>query len=272
MSSIPKVQTVNLLGIDVSALRREEVVGLCENCIAKRSSLLLGVVNVAKAVKSRKDQQLRESLHEADIVLADGAPIVWLSKLIGEPLPERVAGIDIMYRLLELSSKKDYSVYFLGAEQRVLEKVVKAIQTGYPGVTVAGYRNGFFPESEDKEVAELIRKSAADIIFVAMPSPKKEKFLKKWHDYINVPVCHGVGGSFDIIAGVTKRAPTWMQKCGLEWLYRTIQEPRRMWKRYLFTNTVFIKLSLAAILSARVRQLFRTLSFKDTSNARGQNI
>ncbi|MHC4148070.1 MAG: WecB/TagA/CpsF family glycosyltransferase [Planctomycetota bacterium] len=272
MSSLPKVQTVNLLGIDVSAVRTKEVVGLCEKCIVKRSSLLLGVVNVAKAVKSRKDQQLRESLTEADIILADGVPIVWLSKLIGEPLPERVAGIDIMYRLLELSSKKNLRVYFLGAKQQVVQKVVKAITTEYPGVIVAGYRNGFFQESDDKEVAGLIRKSSADIIFVAMPSPKKEKFLKKWHDYMNVPVCHGVGGSFDIVAGVTKRAPSWMQKCGLEWLYRTIQEPRRMWKRYLFTNTVFIKLSLAAILSARVRQLFRSLPFKGISNARGHNI
>lgn len=257
MSSLTMCQTVNLLGVRICALRMDEVLSICEEHISKKSPLLLGVVNVAKLVRCRKNAQLRKSLMDADIVLADGLPIVWLSKLIGNPLPERVAGINIMYQLLECSSKMNYRVYFLGAEKEVVQEVVHIVEKEYPGLRIAGYRDGYFEKSESREVAEEIKNSLADIIFVAISSPEKENFLRNWRDFMNVPVCHGVGGSFDVLAGVTKRAPVWMQRCGLEWLFRLIQEPRRMWKRYLVTNTIFIKLSFEAILRARVGKLFR---------------
>lgn len=242
-------RTENHFGIDIHALNMDEVVSICEENISRRGSLLLGVVNVAKIIKCRKNIKLRKSLTRADIVLADGLPIVWLSKLTGKPLPERVAGIDIMNQLIKCSSRKNYGIFLLGARQKVVEKVAKIIKTEYPGVRIAGFRNGYFSEEEEKEIAEEIKKSKADILFVAMSSPKKENFLDRWREYMNVPVCHGVGGSFDVITGVTKRAPVWMQKCGLEWFYRILQEPRRMWKRYLVTNTIFIALSLNAIAS-----------------------
>jgi N-acetylglucosaminyldiphosphoundecaprenol N-acetyl-beta-D-mannosaminyltransferase len=244
-------KTVNLLGTDVSAMGMEEVLDLCEDHISIRASLLLGVVNVAKIVNCRRNTALRESLDEADIILADGLPLVWFSKLIGNPLPERVAGIDIMYRLLERASQKSYRVYFLGAKQKIVKKVVEIVKVDYPGVRIAGYRDGYFDESEEKDVAENIKNSLADILFVAMSPPKKENFLSRWWRQMNVPVCHGVGGSFDVVAGVTKRAPVWMQNCGLEWLYRLLQEPGRMWKRYLVTNSIFIFLSISEIMRAR---------------------
>ena len=207
MSLLSKFQTVDLFGIKVCSMRMDDVLDFCEDHINKRLSLCLGVANVAKIVNSRKDLHLRKSLDEADIILADGLPLVWLSKLIGKPLPERVAGIDIMLRLLERASKKNYNVFFLGAKKEVVQKVVQVVQTKYPGVRIAGYRDGYFEESEEQEVATQIRISSADIIFVAMSSPKKENFLRKWREFIGVPICHGVGGSFDILAGVTKRAP-----------------------------------------------------------------
>jgi len=248
-------KTVNLLGTDVSAMKMDEVLDLCERCIAERSSLLLGVVNVAKIVNCRRDTALRESLDEADILLADGLPLVWFSKLIGNPLPERVAGIDIMYRLLERASRKSYRVYFLGAKPEVVKKVVEIIKVDYPGVRIAGYRDGYFDESEEKDVAESIKNSLADILFVAMSPPKKENFLRRWREQMDVPVCHGVGGSFDVVAGVTKRAPDWMQNCGLEWFYRLLQEPGRMWKRYLVTNSIFVFLSISEIVKAKLKIL-----------------
>jgi len=251
VSNLTNYCRVNLLEMEICALSMDEVLSICEEHISKRSLLLLGMLNVAKLVNCRKNAYLRKSLIEADIVLADGLPIVWLSTLIGNPLPERVGGIDIMYRLLERSTKKSYNVFFLGARQKVVQKAVQVIQTEYPGVRIAGYRDGYFDEAEEKEIAEEIRKSRADILFVAINSPKKEKFLEKWKDYMAVPVCHGVGGSFDILAGVTKRAPIWMQRSGLEWFYRFIQEPRRMWKRYLICNTKFVILSLRAIIQAK---------------------
>jgi len=271
MSSSLKLHTVNVLGIDVFSVRMTQLLNICEEHIDNKRSLFLAVVNVAKAVNCRKNSELRRSLDEADIVLADGLPIVWLSKLIGDPLPERVAGIEIMYKLLELSSKRNHRVYFLGAKQKVVQKVVEIVQKQYPGIRTAGYKDGYFSKDEEQSVAEDIRDSHADILFVAISPPKKEIFLRKWREFMDVPICHGVGGSFDVLAGVTKRAPLWMRKCSLEWLYRLIQEPRRMWRRYLITNTIFIKLSLGAILRARFGKLFHKSAPMTTSSTENPN-
>lgn len=257
MGSSLKLHTVNVLGIDVFSVRMAQLLNICEEHIDSKKTLLLGVVNVAKLVNYRKNVELQRSLMEADIVLADGLPIIWLSRMLGDPLPERVTGIDIMYELLKEADKKHYRVYFLGAKPEVLQTMIKTIQKDYPGIPIAGYRDGYFDKDEEQDVAKNIKDSHADILFVGISSPKKENFLKNWLNFIDVPICHGVGGSFDIFAGVTNRAPIWMQKCGLEWLYRLIQEPRRMWKRYLITNMIFMKLCFEAVLRARFGKLFR---------------
>jgi N-acetylglucosaminyldiphosphoundecaprenol N-acetyl-beta-D-mannosaminyltransferase len=256
MSLSSKYPAVNLFGVDVFALRMKDVIDIANEHIAKKEKLLLGVVNVAKLVNLHKNPELRTSIEQADLVLADGVPIVWLSRLLGNPLPERVTGIDIMFELLKQADQKHYRVYFLGAEKKVLSKVIEIVRNNYPGVCIAGYKDGYFTEDQGQNVAEDIKSSRADILFVAISSPKKEIFLKKWQNFIDVSVCHGVGGSFDVFAGVVKRAPLWMQKSGLEWLFRTIQEPRRMWKRYLVTNSIFIKISFKAVLQTRFRRLY----------------
>jgi N-acetylglucosaminyldiphosphoundecaprenol N-acetyl-beta-D-mannosaminyltransferase len=247
---------VNLLGIGIHSLGMEDVINICKEHIYRRRPLLLGVVNVAKIVNIQKNPELRAGLEQADLVLADGVPIVWLSRILGNPLPQRVAGIDIMLELLKQADQKYYRIYFLGAEKEVLYKVIEAVQKNYPGICIAGYKDGYFTEDQEQSVAEDIKSSRADILFVAISSPKKEIFLGKWLNFINVPVCHGVGGSFDVLAGVTKRSPLWMQKSGLEWFYRLVQEPRRMWKRYLVTNSIFVKLSFEAILQTWFGKLF----------------
>lgn len=255
MNLLHDSKMVNLLGTDVSAMGMEEVLDLCEEHISIRASLLLGVVNVAKIVNCRRNTVLRESLDEADIILADGLPLVWFSKLIGNPLPARVAGIDLMYKLLELANENYYRVYFLGAIQEVVKKVVDFAKENYPDLHVAGYRDGYFTESQEQEIAKDIKKSGSDILFVALPSPKKENFLCQWREFTDVPICHGVGGSFDVVAGIVKRAPIWMQKSGLEWFYRFLQEPRRMWKRYLVTNSTFAFLCVCEITKAWLSRL-----------------
>ena len=262
---------VNLLGIRIHSLSMQNILSICEEHISRKNPLLLGVVNVAKIVNIQKNPGLHTSLEQADLVLADGMPIVWLSRMLGTPLPERIAGIDLMYRLLERASEKNYSVYFLGAKSEVVEKVVEIVKKSYPGLRVAGHRDGYFKQSEEREVAEDINNSSADILFVAISSPKKETFLGRWRSSLNVPICHGVGGSFDVLAGVTKRAPLWMQKSGLEWLYRLIQEPRRMWKRYLVTNTIFMKLSLQAILKANLNKLLNKSAYLTVPDAKNRN-
>lgn len=255
MSLALNCRKVNLFGIKVYALRMDDVLDIVDEHITNREKLLIGVVNSAKIVNMQKDSALRSSLNEAGLVVADGAPVVWLSRMIGEPLPARIAGIDIMYKVLEEANKKRYSVYFLGAKPEVLKKAIETVQKDYPFVNIAGYRDGYFSKEQERRVAEDIKGSCADVLFVGISSPKKEKFLGRWYKDMNVPVCHGVGGSFDILAGVVRRAPMWMQRWGLEWFYRVMQEPGKMLKRYLVTNTLFIKASLQVIMQVRFNKL-----------------
>lgn len=243
---------IDLLNSPIWPMTMKDVISESDRVIQNRSSLLIGVVNVAKLVNARKNQELKQSLTETDFTVADGLPVVWLSRLCGRPLPERVAGIDIMHELLKLADRNHYGVYFLGAKPDVVENVVGWTRRHHPGVRIAGYRDGYFTENEEQQVAVAIRDSKADILFVAITPPKKEIFLRKYSKMMEIPVCHGVGGSFDVVAGVTKRAPVWMQKTGMEWFYRVIQEPGRMWKRYFVTNSVFIWLSITEILRYRL--------------------
>jgi len=235
---------VPILGVGVDALTMPQVVELAHRAIDENRSLAVSVVNVAKLVNLRKDPLLRESVESGDLILADGAPVVWLSRVKGDPLPERVAGIDLMFELFALADRHGLRVFLLGAESEVLATVKRLAEERYPGLTIAGVQDGYFGEVDEQSVAEHVRDSRAHMLFVAMSSPKKERFMKKWGETMNVAVTHGVGGSFDVMAGVTRRAPRWMQRWGLEWFYRVLQEPRRMWKRYLVTNTIFLGLAI----------------------------
>jgi N-acetylglucosaminyldiphosphoundecaprenol N-acetyl-beta-D-mannosaminyltransferase len=241
----PLKRRVQLCGIGIDPLTMSEVVSCVEDCLNQGRTLAIGVVNVAKVVNMQRDNFLRESVLSSDLVLADGAPLVWLSRLKRTPLPERVAGIDLMFELFSLADARRFRVFLLGATRQTIERAVQIARRDYPSMIIAGYRDGYFDASQEQQVAQAIRDAQADMLFVAMTSPKKEIFMKKWGRLMNVAVCHGVGGSFDVMAGVTRRAPRWMQRAGLEWFYRVMQEPRRMWRRYLVTNVRFVGLVLA---------------------------
>ncbi len=249
ISRVSKVR--QLFGVPIHAATTAQTIELCDKSIRAHDRLVIGVVNAAKIVRMRNEIPLREAVLGADIVLADGMSVVWASRILGLPLPERIAGIDLFYSLLDLADRQGYSVYLLGAEQNVLDIVMKRIRESYPHARIAGSRNGYFVEDNAASIAEDIRSSRADILFVAITSPKKELFLDAYGDRFGVPVCHGVGGTFDIMAGKVKRAPVVWQKTGFEWLYRTFQEPRRLWKRYLVTNSVFIWMVLQELVRKR---------------------
>jgi N-acetylglucosaminyldiphosphoundecaprenol N-acetyl-beta-D-mannosaminyltransferase len=236
---------VHLLGVPIDRLTMEEVLARVENAIERRSRLQIGVVNAAKLVNMRRDPRLRQDVLASDVILADGASVIWASHLLGDALPERVAGIDLMLAMLARASARGYRVYCLGATQEVLDRAVERMLAEFPGTRIVGRRNGYFGEADEEEVAREIAAARPDILFVAMTSPKKEKFLARWSARMNVPVCHGVGGSFDVVAGKVRRAPLAWQRLGLEWLYRVRQEPRRLWKRYLVTNTAFSAMVLS---------------------------
>ena len=243
-----------LFGISINALTMEQVLAAVDEAIAARCRLLIGVVNVAKIVNMHRDPVLRSSVLEADLVVADGMGVVWASRFLGQSLPERVAGIDLMDGMLARSADRGYRVYCLGATAEVLAAAVDRMRADHPGAQIVGQRDGYFGEHEEEAVAEAIREARADILLVGMTSPKKERFLARWSERMQVPVCHGVGGSFDVAAGKVKRAPAVWQKAGMEWLYRVVQEPGRMWKRYLVTNTLFAGM----VATGWMRRVFRS--------------
>lgn len=232
-----------LFGIYLDALSMDDVIERCRTALVTRSRLLLGVLNAAKVVNMRKDPLLRDSLIGCDLLLADGQSIVWASRLLRRPLPERVAGIDIFERLLVLAHKEGRSIYLLGAQPDVLRKLEERLQERLPGIRIAGSHHGYFDAAEAPAIAAEIRNSGADMLFLGMASPKKEIFLGSFGASLDVPVLHGVGGSFDILAGITRRAPPAWQRVGMEWAYRLLQEPRRMFWRYVRTNTAFVLLT-----------------------------
>ncbi|MRJ76472.1 WecB/TagA/CpsF family glycosyltransferase [Aeromicrobium sp. SMF47] len=238
-----------LFGLRLDALTADDVIGLADQAVQSRRRLLIGVVNAAKVVHLRSDRLLRESLLECDVLLADGQSVVWASRLLGQPLPQRVAGIDLFEQLLALADRDRRSVYLLGATPSVLRGVEEAVARRWPGARVVGSRDGYFGAAASAEVAAGIAASGADMLFIAMPSPHKEIFLGTHGPSLGVPVLHGVGGSFDVLSGLTKRAPERWQRWGMEWLYRVLQEPGRLWRRYLTTNTAFVLLLIRERIS-----------------------
>ncbi|SHO51455.1 WecB/TagA/CpsF family glycosyltransferase [Desulfopila aestuarii] len=239
--------TVQLFDIPIKAMTMKQALDLIDTAIAISSPLQIGVVNAAKVVNMHRNPDLGADVLSSDVIFADGASVVWASRLLGNPLPERVAGIDLMMGMLERGNHKGYRVYLLGATEEINSTVAERITTDFPGVIVSGRRNGYYLPEEEESIANDIAQSEPDILFVAITSPKKEQFLSKWSDTIHVPICHGVGGSFDVYAGKVKRAPLAWQRCGMEWLYRLVQEPRRMWKRYLVTNSLFFWLTIIEV-------------------------
>jgi N-acetylglucosaminyldiphosphoundecaprenol N-acetyl-beta-D-mannosaminyltransferase len=162
-----------------------------------------------------------------------------------------------MMGMLERGTQRGYRVYCLGASADILERVVARIAREFPGVNVVGSHHGYFTDAEEAAIASDVARSRPDILFIAMTSPKKERFLSKWSPQLDVPVCHGVGGSFDVVAGYVQRAPERWQRLGLEWLYRVKQEPRRLWKRYLTTNSAFVMMVVSALARQQLAR-FRT--------------
>lgn len=246
-----------ILGVPVDALTMQEVLDRVDKTIVGGGRLRIGVVNAAKLVQMRRDPTLRADVVSCDLVLADGVPVVWASRLLGRPLPERVAGIDLMSGMLRRGDENGYRVYCLGASEDVLAAAVARITADYPHVRLVGRHHGYFTSQEESDIVAAMADAKPDILLVGMSSPKKERFLARWSDQLVVPVCHGVGGSFDVLAGKVRRAPRVWQRLGLEWLYRVCQEPRRLWRRYLVTNTLFCGLVIDHFFRQRLSSRFK---------------
>jgi N-acetylglucosaminyldiphosphoundecaprenol N-acetyl-beta-D-mannosaminyltransferase len=230
---------VEFMGCLIDNLSMEETLQRIESLIASGRPHQHVVVNVDKVVRASKDPELRRIINECSLVSVDGMPVVWASRLLGKSLKERVAGVDLFEALVARAGEKGWRVFFLGAREEVVRGVADLYAKKFPRLQVAGFRNGYWLPEEEPGVVRLIADSRPQLLFVAISSPKKEEFLSRYQAEMRVPFAMGVGGAFDVAVGRVKRAPRWMQKCSLEWFYRFVQEPGRMFKRYFIDDMAF---------------------------------
>ncbi len=198
--------------------------------IAARSFTWILAINPEKIMKALADTELRRLIRQADLFIPDGIGILWAGKLLGRPFPQRVTGVDLLLTLVEEASVREWKVYLLGAAPGVADDVARLWREKYPALTVAGCHDGYFKDDEEEQVVAQIRAAAPDLLFVGMGSPRQETFIVRNAPHLDVPVCMGVGGSFDVLSGRKKRAPVWMQKTGMEWSYRLVREPLRIFR------------------------------------------
>jgi polysaccharide biosynthesis protein VpsK len=241
-----------LLDLPFDPVTLRSAVDQCiEWCLGPRASHTVITANAAILCMMRSDPTLREACLRGDLIVADGMSVVWTSRLAGIPFPERVPGVEMTARLLEAASERRLRVYFLGARPEVVRALARRCAGDYPGLTVAGFHDGYFGPADYASLVEHIRQAAPHILFVGMPSPFKETWCERNRMALDVPVIMGVGGTFDVLAGYVRRAPRIMQSLGLEWSWRLMMEPRKMWRRYLVTNSEYLWLAAGEILKRR---------------------
>lgn len=238
----------DLLGTPVDVLTRHETLVMVETSIASRRRLQHVALNVAKLVSLRTSPELRADVENSDIVGIDGMGIVLALRLLGHRQVERVSGVDLMMEVLTLCAKHGWRPYFLGASPEVVHQAVGIAERMFPGLEFAGFEHGYFKSGDTQTVLQAIQRSAADCLFIGMPTPRKERLMSAWRDQLDVPFIMGVGGGLDVLAGKVNRAPVWMQRRGLEWAYRVYQEPGRMWWRYARTNARFSAMLLRLMI------------------------
>jgi N-acetylglucosaminyldiphosphoundecaprenol N-acetyl-beta-D-mannosaminyltransferase len=242
---------VNILGVGVSTINLDMAVGIIDGWIAERTSRYVTVTGVHGIMESQRDPVMRKIHNQAGLVTPDGMPLVWLSRLHGHAQVDRVYGPDLMLALGQHSLARGYRHFFYGGTPETAELLGQKLSAKLPGLQVAGfYAPPYRPltAEEDQAAVDLINQSQADIVWVGLGTPKQELWMAEHLGRINAPVLIGVGAAFDFHAGKKKQAPRWIQRSGLEWVFRLLTEPRRLWKRYLVNNPSFLALVLAQAL------------------------
>ncbi|CAM4371533.1 WecB/TagA/CpsF family glycosyltransferase [Paenibacillus alkaliterrae] len=234
------IPTVPIYGIPFSKLNMEETVQHLTTAIEERRPTHVITANPIMIMSAVDDAKYKAMIKRADLIVPDGAGVVWAAKYVGQPVAERVTGFDLMHRLLQEGEKRRWKAYLLGTSQEVIEAAAEKLQLQYPQVRIVGFRNGFFGPEQDGEVVEAIRQAAPDLLFVARGADTQEPWIVKFKQKLGVPLIMGVGGSFDVVSGKLKRAPVIFQKLRLEWFYRLLQEPKR-YKRMLVLPKFVVK-------------------------------
>lgn len=246
-----KFKTTNILGFDVHQLRMEELLNEIDIFIKSKQPHTITLVNPWILLEARKNSAYAEYIRDADLVTADGVGLLIAGWLFGGAFPERVTGSDLMPILAERAEKNGYKLYFLGAAEGIAEEAANKLRKCYPELKIVGTRHGFFNNIEEQGIISDVIAKKPDILIVCMGAVYQEMFIKKNLKEMNVPVCFGNGAAFDFVSQRVKRAPRWVQKIGLEWFFRLLQEPRRLWKRYLVGNLVFTWLILGEVIKKR---------------------
>jgi N-acetylglucosaminyldiphosphoundecaprenol N-acetyl-beta-D-mannosaminyltransferase len=264
---MPPHTRVNILGVGVSAIDMPMALETIEGWITRREPHYVCVTSVHGVMESHREESLRRIHNAAGLVTPDGMPLVWLSRLQGFSQVRRVYGPDLMLALCERSAAKGYRHYLYGGTNGIPEQLAAMLQQRYPGLRVAGtYSPPFRPLSheEDEQVVEMINEATPDIVWISLSTPKQERWMADHIERLTAPVLIGVGAAFDYHTGRKRQAPRWMQRSGLEWLFRLLMEPRRLWRRYLINNPSFVVLILLQTLGLRRWPL------KDTPTSRGE--
>ncbi len=227
MSTTERTQ-INVLGVHVDSVTMQEAVNRLVTFVNERQPRLVATANAEMVMIAQNDPELLAVLNSADLVLADGAGVVWAAKRLGSGVPERVAGFDLTQELLRYSATVGFRVYWLGSAPGIAEAAIQKATIAYPGLKTAGWHDGYFSDAEDADIVQAVSASHPDILLCALGVPKQEKWMLRNLSKLQVPVSIGVGGTFDVMAGRVTRAPLWMQRMGLEWLYRLICQPSRL--------------------------------------------
>lgn len=227
------MKEINIFNIKLHPLKRIDFISIIKSHLKNGNQITQFGVNSDIVNQIVRNEEYCRALNNADLVNIDGMSVVWALRFLGFDVPERVATPDLADEVLALAEKEKFSIYLLGARELILSQCIEKLKNTLPGLQVAGFRNGYYKPEEESLLIDLINDAKPDILLIGMTSPKKEFFCEKYRQSLQVKYILGVGGYFDILAGYTKRAPRWMQNIGMEWFFRLIQEPRRMWKRYL---------------------------------------
>jgi N-acetylglucosaminyldiphosphoundecaprenol N-acetyl-beta-D-mannosaminyltransferase len=248
----------DVLGVRFAAVQIADVIGLAEKWIAERSRThFVTVSNVHSVMECRHDSRFQKTLNSADLNVPDGMPIIWLGRRRGHALPRRVYGPDLFIEFCRDTLQRQYRHFFYGGAPDVVEALVEKLQASFPGFQLAGYHSPPFrplTEEEDCEVVEKINSASPDVLWIGLGCPKQEFWMEEHRGLLHVPVMFGIGQAFNIYAGTLRQAPRWMRENGLEWLFRLLLEPRRLWRRYLVYNTQFILGLLGESLGRRANR------------------
>jgi N-acetylglucosaminyldiphosphoundecaprenol N-acetyl-beta-D-mannosaminyltransferase len=235
----------------------EETLERAAQAIANRQFCQIVTANLDFMWLAYRDPAFLELINSAGLVVADGVPLIWLTKLAGCPLPGRVNGTDLVHSLARLSAERGYRLFFFGGAPGVAEQAAVRLQTEFPDMVNAGCYSppfGAWDELETRRIVNAIRKAKPDVLFVGLGAPRQDQWIAAMADILDVPVCVGIGGSLDFFAGRLDRAPVWMQRHGLEWLHRLTTEPGRLWRRYLLHDgPLFARLVGWALVTRRKR-------------------